>query len=139
MPRRPAGTRFRCDNGWKSGGRGHSGVQKCQRPRRETSERIKSARTSGALNFSRFFSWSSRQWSGSCNIADRSEIGTQPAFRKGLQGKREMAKKSGQIQIGIGGGPFAPWRGVFYPEKLTQAKELSYAASKLTSIEINGT
>jgi uncharacterized protein YecE (DUF72 family) len=28
---------------------------------------------------------------------------------------------------------------VFYPEKLTQAKELSYAASKLTSIEINGT
>ena len=28
---------------------------------------------------------------------------------------------------------------MFYPEKLTQAKELSYAASKLTSIEINGT
>jgi uncharacterized protein YecE (DUF72 family) len=28
---------------------------------------------------------------------------------------------------------------VFYPEKLTQAKELEYAASKLTSIEINGT
>ena len=34
---------------------------------------------------------------------------------------------------------FAPWRGVFYPDKLTQAKELQYAASKLTSIEINGT
>jgi uncharacterized protein YecE (DUF72 family) len=28
---------------------------------------------------------------------------------------------------------------VFYPDKLTQAKELSYAASKLSSIEINGT
>ena len=28
---------------------------------------------------------------------------------------------------------------MFYPEKLAQAKELSYAASKLTSIEINGT
>ena len=28
---------------------------------------------------------------------------------------------------------------MFYPEKLTQAKELEYAASKLTSIEINGT
>ena len=28
---------------------------------------------------------------------------------------------------------------MFYPEKLTQAKELDYAASKLTSIEINGT
>lgn len=50
-----------------------------------------------------------------------------------------MAKKSGKIHIGIGGWTFAPWRGVFYPEKLTQAKELSYAASKLTSIEINGT
>ena len=28
---------------------------------------------------------------------------------------------------------------MFYPDKLVQAKELSYAASKLTSIEINGT
>jgi uncharacterized protein YecE (DUF72 family) len=50
-----------------------------------------------------------------------------------------MAAKTGKIRIGIGGWTFAPWRGVFYPEKLTQAKELSYAASKLTSIEINGT
>jgi uncharacterized protein YecE (DUF72 family) len=50
-----------------------------------------------------------------------------------------VAKKSGHIYIGVGGWTFAPWRGVFYPEKLTQAKELQYAASKLTSIEINGT
>lgn len=50
-----------------------------------------------------------------------------------------MAAKTGKIHIGIGGWTFAPWRGVFYPEKLTHAKELSYAASKLTSIEINGT
>jgi len=49
------------------------------------------------------------------------------------------SKKSGNIYIGIGGWTFEPWRGVFYPEKLAQAKELSYAASKLTSIEINGT
>lgn len=47
--------------------------------------------------------------------------------------------KQGVIRIGIGGWTFAPWRGVFYPEKLTQAKELSYAAGKVTSIEINGT
>jgi hypothetical protein len=46
---------------------------------------------------------------------------------------------AGKIYIGVGGWTFAPWRGVFYPEKLTQAKELEYAASKLTSIEINGT
>lgn len=50
-----------------------------------------------------------------------------------------MAGKSGQIYLGVGGWTFAPWRGVFYPDKLTQAKELNYAASKLTSIEINGT
>jgi len=52
---------------------------------------------------------------------------------------KSASKKSGDIYIGIGGWTFAPWRGVFYPEKLTQAKELEYAASKLTSIEINGT
>lgn len=53
--------------------------------------------------------------------------------------KTETKTDAGKIYIGIGGWTFEPWRGVFYPEKLTQAKELSYAASKLTSIEINGT
>jgi uncharacterized protein YecE (DUF72 family) len=50
-----------------------------------------------------------------------------------------MTKKTGRIRIGIGGWTFAPWRGVFYPEGLPHAQELSYAASRLTSIEINGT
>jgi uncharacterized protein YecE (DUF72 family) len=49
------------------------------------------------------------------------------------------SNSAGKIYIGVGGWTFARWRGVFYPEKLTQAKELEYAASKLTSIEINGT
>lgn len=43
------------------------------------------------------------------------------------------------IRVGIGGWTFEPWRGVFYPEKLSQKRELEYASSKLTSIEINGT
>jgi uncharacterized protein YecE (DUF72 family) len=47
--------------------------------------------------------------------------------------------KSGKIYVGIGGWTFEPWRGVFYPEGLTHKRELEYAASKLTSIEINGT
>ncbi|HXF54578.1 MAG TPA: DUF72 domain-containing protein [Hyphomicrobiaceae bacterium] len=47
--------------------------------------------------------------------------------------------KSGAIRIGIGGWTFAPWRGVFYPDDLPQAKELFYASRRLTSIEINGT
>jgi len=46
---------------------------------------------------------------------------------------------SGQIRIGVGGWTFAPWRGVFYPTDLPQARELEYASRHLTSIEINGT
>jgi uncharacterized protein YecE (DUF72 family) len=46
---------------------------------------------------------------------------------------------SGRIRVGIGGWSYAPWRGVFYPKGLKQADELSYAASHLTSIEINAT
>jgi uncharacterized protein YecE (DUF72 family) len=50
-----------------------------------------------------------------------------------------MASKTGKIHIGIGGWTFEPWRGVFYPDKLPQRQELEYAASRLTSIEVNGT
>jgi uncharacterized protein YecE (DUF72 family) len=46
---------------------------------------------------------------------------------------------TGDIRVGIGGWTFAPWRGVFYPEGLTQKRELEFAANALTSIEINGT
>jgi uncharacterized protein YecE (DUF72 family) len=45
----------------------------------------------------------------------------------------------GQIRIGVGGWTYPPWRGVFYPEKLPQSKELEYASSHLTAIEINAT
>jgi uncharacterized protein YecE (DUF72 family) len=44
-----------------------------------------------------------------------------------------------QIRIGIGGWTYPPWRGVFYPDKLPQAKELEYAAGQLGAIEINAT
>jgi uncharacterized protein YecE (DUF72 family) len=50
-----------------------------------------------------------------------------------------MSPQNGKIYIGIGGWTFGPWRGVFYPEGLVQAKELEYASRQLTSIEINGT
>jgi len=43
------------------------------------------------------------------------------------------------IRIGIGGWTFEPWRGTFYPEGLSQKKELEYASRQLTAIEINGT
>ena len=46
---------------------------------------------------------------------------------------------AGKVYVGVGGWTFEPWRGVFYPEGLSQKRELEYASSKLTSIEINGT
>jgi uncharacterized protein YecE (DUF72 family) len=45
----------------------------------------------------------------------------------------------GQIRIGIGGWTNPPWRGVFYPDKLPQSKELEYASRALSAIEINAT
>jgi uncharacterized protein YecE (DUF72 family) len=51
----------------------------------------------------------------------------------------KVDRKLGQIYLGIGGWNFEPWRGVFYPKGLPQAKELEYAATHLTSIEINAT
>ena len=49
-----------------------------------------------------------------------------------------QAEKS-VIRVGIGGWTFEPWRGVFYPDGLTQKRELEYAARQFTSIEVNGT
>lgn len=44
----------------------------------------------------------------------------------------------GRVRVGISGWRYAPWRGVFYPPGLPQRLELSYAASTLSSVEING-
>jgi uncharacterized protein YecE (DUF72 family) len=45
---------------------------------------------------------------------------------------------AGSIRIGISGWRYEPWRGVFYPEKLPQSKELQYASRMFPTIEING-
>jgi uncharacterized protein YecE (DUF72 family) len=43
------------------------------------------------------------------------------------------------IYIGTGGWTYEPWRGTFYPKGHPQKRELEYASSRLTGIEINGT
>lgn len=48
-------------------------------------------------------------------------------------------QEQGRIRAWVGGWSYAPWRGVFYPKDLKRADELAYAASHLTSIEINAT
>jgi len=44
----------------------------------------------------------------------------------------------GNIFIGISGWRYEPWRGVFYPRGLVQARELEFASRELPTIEING-
>ena len=44
-----------------------------------------------------------------------------------------------EIRIGMSGWTYKPWRGGFYPESLTQKRELEYASRQVSSIEINGT
>jgi uncharacterized protein YecE (DUF72 family) len=53
--------------------------------------------------------------------------------------KSDAAPAAGKVRIGISGWRYIPWRGVFYPEKLSQKKELAYASRIFRSIEINGT
>src|SRR5665213_3269647 len=47
--------------------------------------------------------------------------------------------KAGVVRVGISGWTYKPWRGVFFPVKLPQKRELEFAASTFRSIEINGT
>src|SRR6478609_3165201 len=41
-------------------------------------------------------------------------------------------------RIGVSGWRYPSWRGDFYPKGLPQRLELTYAAERMTSIEING-
>lgn len=47
--------------------------------------------------------------------------------------------RTGIVRIGISGWTYEPWRGVFFPEKLPQNRELEFAANTFPTIEINGT
>ena len=46
---------------------------------------------------------------------------------------------TGIIRVGIGGWTFEPWRDNFYPKGWAKARELEYASTHVTAIEINGT
>ena len=45
---------------------------------------------------------------------------------------------AGEVRIGVSGWSYRAWRGDFYPAGLPQRRELAYAASFLTSVEVNG-
>jgi uncharacterized protein YecE (DUF72 family) len=50
-----------------------------------------------------------------------------------------MGARRGHIRIGISGWLYRGWRGSFYPKGLRQKDELTYAAGRFDTIEINGT
>jgi len=50
-----------------------------------------------------------------------------------------MSRRVGNIRIGISGWRYVPWRGTFYPQTLSQKRELEFASRHFNSIEINGT
>lgn len=43
-----------------------------------------------------------------------------------------------QLRIGVSGWNYRHWRGGFYPKGLVQRRELEYVASRMNSVEING-
>jgi uncharacterized protein YecE (DUF72 family) len=47
-------------------------------------------------------------------------------------------RSCGRIHIGISGWRYKGWRGVFYPQKLPQRRELEFASRKFDTIELNG-
>ncbi|MBS1814539.1 MAG: DUF72 domain-containing protein [Acidobacteria bacterium] len=47
-------------------------------------------------------------------------------------------EQQGTVRIGISGWRYAGWRGVFYPEKLAQRRELEFASRQFPSVELNG-
>jgi len=53
--------------------------------------------------------------------------------------KAAEAHDAGTVRVGISGWTYKPWRGVFFPAKLPQKRELEFAANAFRTIEINGT
>ena len=50
-----------------------------------------------------------------------------------------MASSPAPIHVGIGGWDFDPWRGTFYPEGLSRAKQLQHLGTRLNATEVNAT
>ncbi len=49
-----------------------------------------------------------------------------------------MKRRPGDVRVGVSGWRYPPWRGVFYPPGLPQARELAFASRRLRTVEING-
>lgn len=50
----------------------------------------------------------------------------------------KSTRATGRVRIGISGWRYKGWRGVFYPAKLAQRRELEFASREFSTIELNG-
>ena len=46
--------------------------------------------------------------------------------------------RTGQLRVGTSGYSYKQWKGNFYPEKLPDREMLSFYATQLSTVEING-
>ena len=56
-----------------------------------------------------------------------------------VKAKAKGQASVGTVRSGVGGWTYEPWRDNFYPKGLAHSKELQYASTHLTAIEVNGT
>ena len=56
------------------------------------------------------------------------------AMERGVHRRRPV----GALHVGTSGWLYPPWRGLFYPRGVTHARELAHLATRLGSVEING-
>jgi uncharacterized protein YecE (DUF72 family) len=73
-----------------------------------------------------------------CDNLSRGMGKASTATRRGTRSRHDV-KGNGELRIGISGWRYPPWRGVFYPPKHPQQRELEYASRIFSTIEINGT
>jgi len=64
---------------------------------------------------------------------------SEAAEATGRRAASQEPTRHGRVRIGISGWRYAGWRGDFYPSRLRQDDELSYASRYFDTIEINGT
>ncbi|CAN5475449.1 hypothetical protein BH18VER2_BH18VER2_01870 [soil metagenome] len=62
----------------------------------------------------------------------------QAAAGRPARSRVRLGRGGGELRIGISGWNYKPWRGVFYPPKHPQKRELEYASRTFRTIEING-
>lgn len=58
--------------------------------------------------------------------------------RRAVRAPGRLRWPVGEVRVGTSGWRYASWRGAWYPPGLPQRRELEHLASRLRTVEING-